>query len=442
MTKWHSGRMALLLAPSVAATSMGAADPAFDPASQLVTTSPYVTTPEAYGAAGDGKANDWDSVQRAVASCATHALGCACRVDFVHTYLSGPVVLNTSRTTLNISGSLLMLPKGDYPADSHLPFVSNANGAALHDIRVTGTGTLGNHKLPLEWWACKLTGCFRPHLIVFSGVTGVRIDGGLHLRNSPNHHIEVDSCTNVRVDSIDIKSPFESPNTDGINFYGGHDQSFTNSVVHNGDDCVSVVPIGEFSDPCVNGDPSQEACRGGNVLVHNVRCEGGHGIAIGGVRHGTVSNVTFRNMTATGGLGNTQGLYSPGGLRIKSYPNATGSVYDIRYEDIQLDGVYTPLSILTRYCPWPCKTPDGDHACQFHDIHFNRVRGSGRSHMQGEFNCSKIFPCYNITLNDVVLGDPARGSTYKCNEYAGLVFVNGSSPSACSKQGREEVLEF
>ena len=72
------------------------------------------------------------------------------------------------------------------------------------------------------------------------------------------------------------------------------------------------------------------------MVVENVRCEGGHGIAIGGVRHGTVSNVTFRNMTATGGFGNTQGLYSPGGLRIKSYPNSTGSVYDILYDNIVL----------------------------------------------------------------------------------------------------------
>ena len=32
---------------------------------------------------------------------------------------------------------------------------------------------------------------------------------------------------------------------DGINFYGGHDQMLSNSVITNGDDCVSVVPIGQ-----------------------------------------------------------------------------------------------------------------------------------------------------------------------------------------------------
>jgi polygalacturonase len=281
----------------------------------LSVTTAHVVTPEQFGAVGDGKANDWAAIQKTMAACTNQTY---CRIDFVNTYLTGPVVVSTSNTTLNITGNVFMLPKSTYDYPSGGSFMSNSG--PIENIHVTGGGTIGNHEtLFTTWWLCKLTGCFRPHLIKFTGVTGLRIDN-LHLRNPANHFIELESCTNVRVDKMDIKAPNESPNSDGINFYGGHDQSFTNSVVHNGDDCVSVVPIGEFTDPCINGDPAQNACRGGNVVVHNVRCEGGHGIAIGGVRHGTVSNVTFSNMTATGGFGNTQGLYSPGGLRIKSYP--------------------------------------------------------------------------------------------------------------------------
>ena len=109
------------------------------------------------------------------------------------------------------------------------------------------------------------------------------------------------------MDNVDVRAPHSSPNTDGINFYGGHDQSFTNSYVSNGDDCVSVVPINEFSPECVNGNAGQERCRGGNLVVHNIFCIGGHGISVGGV-HGTVSNVTFSNMTAVGMKGDTQGV--------------------------------------------------------------------------------------------------------------------------------------
>ena len=434
----------------------------------ITLTTAYITTPEQYGAVGDGKTNDWVAIQHALASCTNHHQSSACRIDFTQTYLSGPIIINTSSTTLNVTGSLLMLPKKHYPMNpkQRLPFISNVG--SIHDVRLTGSGTIGNHVLPLAWWACKITGCWRPHLIVFSSVTGVRIDN-LHFRNPPNHFIEMNSCTYVRVNNIDSRAPHQSPNTDGINFYGGFDQSLTNSYISNGDDCVSVVPIGEFSSPCIDTlDPSSEACRGGNVVVNNVTCIGGHGIAIGGVRHGTVSNVTFSNMTATGGVGNTQGriccflllvfvgllvvvccpiqplivfkifsflsclpgLYSPGGIRIKSYPNSTGSVYDIRYKDIILDDVFTPLSVLTRYCPWPCNTPDGDQACQFHDISFDNIVGHGRLDVQGFFNCSQLKPCYNISLNNVHLKKIGTSSTFQCSHVK--LVLNNTSPSFCS----------
>ena len=394
-------------------------------------------TPEAYGAAGDGKTDDSTPCQAAVAGCASR-LG-PCVVLFARAYLSGPLLVNGSDITLHVAGALYMLPKSKFDVSRGLPFISNA-GARLRNLRLTGGGVIGNPSpaATLVWWACKLTGCFRPHLVAFSDAVDVRIDGGLTFQNAPNHNIEISNCTGVRVDGIRVQAPLASPNTDGINFYGGRDQSFANSFVHNGDDCVSVVPMGANAASCA-AEPSDRAdCRGGNVVVRNVTCVGGHGIAIGGVRHGTVSNVTFTNMTARGGAGNTQGLYSPGGLRIKSYPNSTGSVYDVLYEDIVLDGVYTPLSVLSHYCPWPCKTPDGNHSCHFHDITFRNVRGGGRQVVQGVFVCSPLAPCTNITLDNVVLhqhGDPSKPGSFQC-AHAEVTADSESSPRGCPKSRR------
>lgn len=144
-----------------------------------------------------------------------------------------------------------------------------------------------------------------------------------------------------------------------------------------------------------------------------------------------MSNATFTNITATGGLGNTQGKYSTGGLRVKSYPNSTGSVYNIRYSDIFLDGVFMPLQLLGRYCPWPCKTPDGNHSVKIHDVVFAGIRGTGRSHVQGQFDCSPFAPCAGIVLDDVRLGIQKQGkAVFECS-YAALEFHNLSSPSAC-----------
>eukprot|EP00466_Bigelowiella_natans_P019157 jgi/Bigna1/34518/e_gw1.5.71.1 len=260
---------------------------------------------------------------------------------------------------------------------------------------------------------CKYTGCWRPHLIVLSSAFDVFVGAGLRLHDSPNHHMRIENCTVVRVDHLIVDSPLLSPNTDGVNFYGGKDQSFTNSVVTNGDDCVS--------------------CRGGSLVVQNITCRGGHGISIGGVRHGTVSNVTFRNITATGGVGNTQGKYSTGGARLKSYPNSTGSVYDIIFEDIVFDGVYTPLQLLGHYCPWPCNTPDGNNpGTLFHDITFRNIRGGGRRQLQGQFTCSPKATCVNITVENVNLfqgGDPKKGGSFEC-EHA-VLNVRNSTPEAC-----------
>jgi hypothetical protein len=64
-----------------------------------------------------------------------------------------------------------------------------------------------------------------------------------------------------------------------MNFYGGEDQSIVDSVITNGDDCISVVPSGDPATAlCVN---HPEQCRGGSLLVHNVTCKGGHGLSIG-----------------------------------------------------------------------------------------------------------------------------------------------------------------
>ncbi len=405
-------------------------------ASAAAAAAAAIVTPEAHGATGDGKADDSTPCQAAVDACAARPGPCV--VLFARAYLSGPLVVNGSDVTLHVAGALYMLPKRSFDVSRGLPFLSNAGAGSLRNLRLTGGGVLGNPSpaATLAWWACKLTGCFRPHLVVFSDAVGVRIDGGLTFQNAPNHNIEVSNCTGVRVDGIRVQAPLASPNTDGLNFYGGSDQSFTNSVVHNGDDCVSVVPIGEGAAVCAAEPSDRPECRGGNVVVRNVSCVGGHGIAIGGVRHGTVSNVTFSNMTARGGAGNTQGLYSPGGLRIKSYPNSTGSVYDVLYEDIVLDGVYTPLSVLSHYCPWPCNTPDGNHSCRFHDITFRNVRGGGRQAVQGVFVCSPLAPCANVTLENVVLhqdGDPSKPGSFQC-AHAEITVDSASSPGGCPKR--------
>ena len=250
----------------------------------------------------------------------------------------------------------------------------------------------------------------------------------IHLLNPPNHHIEVDSCMNVRVDRFTATAPHDSPNSDGINFYGGFDQSLTNSIISNGDDCISVVPVNLGAAFCLQRpEPDRQRCRGGHVVVTNVSCIGSHGVSIGGIRNGYVNNVTFSDLRATGVPFDTQGKYSPGGLRIKSYPNGTGSVTDIHFSNIDIYHVYLAIEIQSIYCPkGGCAA--GNSAVKFDNITFSNVTSNTHRSQKADFACSALSPCTGIVLDNVDLG---AGGVADCS-YADVQFVGKSTPAQCT----------
>ena len=102
--------------------------------------------------------------------------------------------------------------------------------------------------------------------------------------------------TNVgaRIFGLTLNAPYSTRNTDGINIYGGFDTLLENAVIDNGDDCISFVPTGEWIPGKVSNvsgdfcylDPGNVLCSGGHAVVRNFTCNGGHGLSIGGIRHG------------------------------------------------------------------------------------------------------------------------------------------------------------
>ena len=390
----------------------------------------HIVRPEDFGAVGDGKANDWVPIQKSVDSCVGYD---DCRVLLTQSYLSGYILIKSDNVDFVITGTLAILPKTQYaklPSYKSYDFLSSGN-LPIKNVQVTGNGTIQSTS-PIDWWGCKYlpnVDCWRPAFVSFTNVEGVRVNR-LKFENSPNHNVKVYNCSNVRIDQIHIKAPSLSPNTDGVNFHGGSDQSLTNSIIENGDDCVSIIASGEFLPQCKVAPTSKE-CQGGNVVVRNVTCHHGHGLSIGGVRQGTIRNVTFENITATGGM--SQGIYSTGGLRIKSYPNGSGSVSNIMYRNIVLDKVFLPIELQARYCVWPKKCPPDVTAIKFFNITFENIRGtSSQWHQVGLLACSKVSPCKNIVLKNVVLGGRHGDGKFDCTNTQNVQFLNGSNPKACS----------
>ncbi|XP_052205459.1 polygalacturonase At1g48100-like [Diospyros lotus] len=259
----------------------------------------------------------------------------------------------------------------------------------LHQMTLTGTGTIeGNGR---EWWElpCKphrgpggstLPGpCDSPALIRFFMSSNLVVSG-LCIQNSPQFHMKFDGCEGVLIDKLSISSPKLSPNTDGIHIENTKYVGIYNSVIANGDDCISIGP----------------GCS--NVDVEGVTCGPSHGISIGslGVQNSQacVSNITVRNAMIKD---------SDNGVRIKTWQGGMGSVSGIVFENIQMENVRNCIIIDQYYClTKACRNQTS--AVYLTDVSYSNIKGTYDVRSPPiHFACSDTVPCTNITMSEVEL---------------------------------------
>ncbi|KAF4371697.1 polygalacturonase At1g48100-like [Cannabis sativa] len=242
-----------------------------------------------------------------------------------------------------------------------------------------------------KWWdlPCKphrgangttLSGpCDSPIAIRFFMSSNLTVQG-LKIKNSPQFNFRFDSCQNVHIDSISITAPALSPNTDGIHIENSNDVGIYNSVISNGDDCVSIG----------------SGCH--NVDIRNITCGPGHGISIGSLgNHNSkacVSNITVKDSVIK---------VSNNGVRIKTWQGGSGAVFGIRFINIHMDNVRNPIIIDQFYCL--SKGCNNQTSAVFvSDILYENIKGTYdiRSPPM-HFGCSDSVPCTNLTLSEVEL---------------------------------------
>ena len=318
-------------------------------------------------------------------------------------------------------------------------FLSTKPGQPTANLTLRGGGTIdGNGS---AWWQVTHDDLhYRPGMAALANVAGLTIEDVL-LLNSPNHNIFLSNCTGVRVRRLRVSAPHHSPNTDGINFAGGSDQSIEDSHISNGDDCVSIVTGSQTTAaPALAG--GGQIPYGGNVLVRNVTCDGGHGVSIGSIKHGLVTNATIEDVRFVG---------SDNGARIKTYPSASkcalpswrlllpmpaadnqGLGSGISYRNITMQAVVNPILIDGEYCPvsqkpYPC--PPGKVAVAITDILFEDISGTALTGRLGNLDCSAVpHSCENITLRDVHLKPSLGGGKgkFQCTNAAGAKWIDSS----------------
>jgi hypothetical protein len=242
-----------------------------------------------YNAIGDGSTDNTAAIQAAIKAAglgpATNGLsGGTVRVPAAAgAFLCGPIILtNNVNLQIDSGANLDMLPMASWPGGSSPPDFITANN--LHDIEISGSGTIDGQADFAGWWRNGLSTSARPYMIMINKCQRLLIQN-VTLQNPPKMHIAFKSTDgNITIQGITINTPGNSPNTDGIDLIG------TNCLVQNctinaGDDNIALG-----SSSAVSSD----------TLVTNCSFGTGHGISIGSNTEGGVSNLTVVNCTFNG----------------------------------------------------------------------------------------------------------------------------------------------
>ncbi|KAK8473696.1 hypothetical protein PHAVU_001G215900 [Phaseolus vulgaris] len=269
-----------------------------------------------------------------------------------------------------------------------------------------------------KWWdlPCK------PHKAIRFFMSSNLTVQGLRVKNSPQFHFRFDGCKNVHIESIYITAPKLSPNTDGIHIENTNDVKIYNSVISNGDDCVSIG----------------SGCN--DVDIKNITCGPGHGISIGSLgNHNSracVSNIMVRDSLIK---------VTENGVRIKTWQGGSGSVSGVTFNNIHMVSVRNPIIIDQFYCLTKDCT-NKTSAVSVSNIVYTNIKGTYdiRSPPM-RFSCSDSVPCTNLTLSEIELL-PAQGDIvhdpFCWNAYGDLETLT-IPPVSCLLEGTpQSVLDF
>ncbi|PWN46610.1 pectin lyase-like protein, partial [Violaceomyces palustris] len=210
-------------------------------------------------------------------------------------------------------------------------------------VSIYGGGTLdGNGQAWYDLYAKDIY-ILRPVLIGIDGLHSSSIRD-LKLRYSPQYYTFIANSTDVVFDNFDISggSTSKNPakNTDGWDTYRSSSITIQNSVINNGDDCVSFKPNST------------------EILVQNLNCNGSHGISVGSLgqyagQTDIVENIYVYNITMSN---------ASDGARIKVWPGApaalsgdlqggggTGRVRNVTYDTMYVNNVDYGIEITQCY---------------------------------------------------------------------------------------------
>ncbi|KAI3696609.1 hypothetical protein L6452_29025 [Arctium lappa] len=355
-----------------------------------------------YGAKGDGITDDTKAFEEAWQElCNDVEPGSTLTIPLVNTFLVGPINFQGPCKSPNVHFEILGTIVAPEDPSSWNGCLAGAwlLFANVEGLIVDGGGTIdgrGN-----AWWTKSLTNALH-----FENCNGLQLRN-LNHRNSPRNHIGLSRSSYSTISDLDIVAPAYSPNTDGIDISTSTQIQIQNLVIKTGDDCIAL-----------NNGASQ-------INITNINCGPGHGISIGslGINGGynTVEGIYVKNCNFSG---------TQNGARIKTWQGGSGYARDITFENIELDNVFNPIIIDQHYCPNEIHCPAESSAVNVSNISYKFFRGTSRSRIALNFDCSNMIPCSGIYLDqiNIISSVSDEHTTAYCNNAYGT--ISSTKPSA------------
>ena len=348
-----------------------------------------------FGAVGDGRTMNTAAFHHAIA--AVKQAGGGRLIVPKGIFRTGPFALCSNLDLHLEEGAMIQAPDTfealglPDPATLHSQAEASAiktpdpliTGKHLHDVALTGPGTIDGSGA--HWWAWseragraepgRLT-YRRPHLVVITSCERLHI-ADLTLSNSSMFHLVPKDITDLTIEHVKVRAPFNAPNTDAID-----PGPVTNAWIHHCD-----IDTGDDDIVIKSG--------GHNVLIEDCTIAHGHGISIGSETSAGVNHMLVRRCTFNGG---------DNGIRIKSMRGAGGLVENIRYTEITMKDVANPITLQLNYVDNNRPNFKGDplKIPEIRNILIDHVTILG-SRNAGKFVGIPERPLKGITLEDITI---------------------------------------
>lgn len=311
-----------------------------------------------YGAKGNGVTDDAKAIQRAIDACSASGGG---SVVFPSgkTFMAGPLHLK-SNVDLHLQPNSVLLANPDEAVYTESAFRGNRgegmmwiSGKDIQNISITGRGRIDGNGVAFmgreldDSYELKPVTDFdpRPHVLTLVNASNVKING-VTISNSAYWTVHLVGCYDVAISDLSLLNNLKIRNGDGIDIDHSRKVRISNCFIESGDDCICLKNRREYEEygPCEDvvvtncimtsrscavkiGSENMDAIR--RVLFDNcIITKSNRGIGIQNRDEGTVSDITFSNMTVDCRLfsdvwwGKSEPIY------VTSYPRARGNHKD------------------------------------------------------------------------------------------------------------------